>query len=205
MTAGTPDARARGAEGTRTRLLAMALKLFTEHGVEGTSLQMIADALGVTKAAVYYHFKAKDEITEAVVEPALRELKVIVEEAARHRRRGAQIDHVLAGFVDLVVRHRALVALFSSDPGVVRAIEKSLDTHEGFKDGLVSLLVGPDPDTATMVSGLVALTGIAMTGGSPDLAGLDDESLRVALLDVGRKLLGRPRARMSADSVAGDA
>jgi AcrR family transcriptional regulator len=200
MTAGMADARTRGAEGTRTRLLAMALKLFTEHGVEGTSLQMIADALGVTKAAVYYHFKAKDEITEAVAEPALRELKTIVEEAARHRRRGAQIDHVLSGFVDLVVRHRALVALFSSDPGITRAIEKSLDSHEGFKDSLVTLLVGPDPDTATMVSGLVALTGIAMTGGSPDLADLDDKSLRVALLDVGRRLLGRPRLRVSAES-----
>src|ERR1700710_2752779 len=117
MTAGTAAAGARGAEGTRTRLLTTALKLFTEHGVEGTSLQMIADALGVTKAAVYYHFKAKDEITEAVAEPAMRELEVIVEEAAKYRRRGAQIDHVLAGFVDLVIRHRSLVALFSSDPG----------------------------------------------------------------------------------------
>ena len=57
---------------TRTRLLETALELFTRHGVEGTSLQMIADALGVTKAAVYYHFKTKDEITEAVTEPALR-------------------------------------------------------------------------------------------------------------------------------------
>ena len=37
---------------TRTRLLETALELFTTHGVEGTSLQMIADALGVTKAAV---------------------------------------------------------------------------------------------------------------------------------------------------------
>jgi hypothetical protein len=42
---------------------------------------------------------------------------------------------------------------------------------------------------------MVALTGIAMTGGSPDLATLDDESLRHELLDVGRRLLGRPRRK----------
>ena len=67
---------------TRARLLETALGLFTVHGVEGTSLQMIADALGVTKAAVYYHFKTKDEITEAVAEPALRELSAILDRAA---------------------------------------------------------------------------------------------------------------------------
>jgi AcrR family transcriptional regulator len=196
MTVGTPETGTKAGEGTRTRLLTTALKLFTEHGVEGTSLQMIADALGVTKAAVYYHFKAKDEITEAVAEPALRELEIIAEEASKHRRRGAQTDHVLAGFVDLVVRHRSLVALFSSDPGITRAIEKSLDGSGAFnKDRLLALLVGPAPDTAAMVTALVALTGIAMAGGSPDLAELDDDSLRSALLDVGKRLLGRPRTR----------
>jgi AcrR family transcriptional regulator len=195
MTVGTPEVGAKTTEGTRTRLLTTALKLFAEHGVEGTSLQMIADALGVTKAAVYYHFKAKDEITEAVAEPALRELEVIVEEATGFRRRGAQIDHVLAGFVDLVVRHRTLVALFSSDPGITRAIEKSLDGSGGFKGRLLTLLVGPDPEPAAVVTALVALTGIAMAGGAPDLAELDDESLRSALLDVGKRLLGRPRTR----------
>src|SRR3954452_14235643 len=113
-------AEASGQEDTRTRLLKTALRLFAEHGVEGTSLQMIADALGVTKAAVYYHFKAKDEITEAVAAPAVRELDLLVVEAGQQRRRSAQVDHLLEGFVDLVVRHRALVALFSSDPGIGR-------------------------------------------------------------------------------------
>ena len=46
----------------QTRILVAALDLFAEHGVSGTSLQMIADALGVTKAAVYHQFKTKDEI-----------------------------------------------------------------------------------------------------------------------------------------------
>src|SRR5213082_1716562 len=128
------------AEDTRTRLLQTALRLFTEHGVEGTSLQMIADALGITKAAVYYHFKTKAEITEAVAEPVHR--------AAAQKRRGAQVDLLLEGFVDLVIRHRALVALFSSDPGIARAIEKSAHGMEGFKDAFLGILVGPDPDDA---------------------------------------------------------
>ncbi|MEA5364703.1 TetR family transcriptional regulator [Amycolatopsis sp., V23-08] len=184
------------AEDTRTRLLHTALRLFTEHGVEGTSLQMIADALGITKAAVYYHFKTKAELTEAVAEPGIRDLDELVLRAGAQKRRGAQVDLLLEGFVDLVVRHRTLVALFSSDPGLIRAIEKSAHGGmEGFGQALLGILSGPAPDTTSRVNAMVALTGIAMAGGSPDLASLDDEELRTELLDVGRRLLGRPRRR----------
>ena len=185
-----------GHEDTRTRLLATALQLFTAHGVEGTSLQMIADELGVTKAAVYYHFKTKDEITEAVIEPGLRELEAAVEEASRERRPGARVDHLLAGFVDVVVRYRSLVALFSSDPSVARALEKHFVGRDNAMAGLVNILTGgPDPDATHAVAARVALGGIALAGGSPDLTHLDDGTLREALLEVGRRLLGRPRPR----------
>ncbi len=103
---------------TRARLLDTALGLFTVHGVEGTSLQMIADALGVTKAAVYYHFKTKDEITEAVAEPAVGELNTILDRAATIGRPGPRADFIIDGFVDLVIRNRVLVAVLCSDPGV---------------------------------------------------------------------------------------
>ncbi|WP_156763496.1 TetR/AcrR family transcriptional regulator, partial [Mycobacterium scrofulaceum] len=50
----------------RTRVLDAALDLFATHGVSGTSLQMIADAVGVTKAAVYHQFRTKEQIVIAV-------------------------------------------------------------------------------------------------------------------------------------------
>src|SRR4249919_3146625 len=50
------------------RILEATHDLIAEHGVGGTSLQMIADAVGVTKAAVYHQFRAKDEIVIAVTE-----------------------------------------------------------------------------------------------------------------------------------------
>ena len=55
----------------QTRILDAALDLFADHGVSGTSLQMIADAIGVTKAAVYHQFKTKEEIVIAVTEMEL--------------------------------------------------------------------------------------------------------------------------------------
>ena len=51
-----------GQPGTRQRILDVALDLFVEQGYEETSLREIAARVGVTKAALYYHFRSKDEI-----------------------------------------------------------------------------------------------------------------------------------------------
>ncbi|WP_024876065.1 TetR/AcrR family transcriptional regulator [Saccharomonospora piscinae] len=183
------------AEDTRSRLLATALTLFSTHGVGGTSLQMIADELGVTKAAVYYHFKTKDQITEAVAAPALQELIERMAEAGAQRTRGAQIDHALSGFVDIVVRYRSLIALFNSDPGIMRAIDRSLDGVENLAARMRALLVGPDAELAAALTANVTLAGIALAGGAPEQADLDDDVLREHLIDIGRRLLGRPKRR----------
>ncbi|MGW0069548.1 TetR/AcrR family transcriptional regulator, partial [Streptosporangium sandarakinum] len=60
---------------TRTRIQETALRLFTEQGYEATSLREIAEALGVTKAALYYHFKSKEEIITSLVEDRIRTLE----------------------------------------------------------------------------------------------------------------------------------
>jgi AcrR family transcriptional regulator len=55
-----PSRSPRGA--TRERILDVALELFNEQGYDKTSLREIADRLGVTKAALYYHFERKQDI-----------------------------------------------------------------------------------------------------------------------------------------------
>jgi AcrR family transcriptional regulator len=180
---------------TRARLLDTALALFTVHGVEGTSLQMIADALGVTKAAVYYHFRTKDEITEAVAEPAVRELLVMLDHAATINRQGPRTDYLVDGFVDLVVRNRVLVAVLCSDPGVNRTVDRIVHGEQGVMLRLPAMLVGPDADEATYVAAHVSLAGVAMAGGSPAFTGMPDETLRRHLADTMRRLLSRPRRR----------
>ena len=56
-------------EDTRERILTVANELFTEQGYEGTSLREISDRLGITKAALYYHFRSKDEILTTLLNP----------------------------------------------------------------------------------------------------------------------------------------
>lgn len=67
VAAATDPKPRRTESGTRARIQKAALDLFSDHGYEATSLREIAERLGVTKAALYYHFKTKDEILESLV------------------------------------------------------------------------------------------------------------------------------------------
>src|SRR6476659_116583 len=78
---------------TRTRLIDVAVDLFTRHGFAGTSLQMIADELGFTKAAIYHHFRTREQLLTAVLEPILDELRTVVESAEAKRTAHARAGH----------------------------------------------------------------------------------------------------------------
>ena len=54
---------------TRDRILQVALDLFIEQGYDKTSLREIAERVGVTKAALYYHFASKEEIFLTLMQP----------------------------------------------------------------------------------------------------------------------------------------
>jgi TetR/AcrR family transcriptional regulator, cholesterol catabolism regulator len=51
---------------TRARIIEVAARLFAKRGFEGTSLQDVADTVGISKTAIYHHFRSKDEILIAL-------------------------------------------------------------------------------------------------------------------------------------------
>jgi AcrR family transcriptional regulator len=63
---------------TREQIRTVALEMFAERGYEGTSLREIAERLGVTKAAVYYHFKTKEDILASLVTDFLGQLDELI-------------------------------------------------------------------------------------------------------------------------------
>jgi AcrR family transcriptional regulator len=66
---------------TRQRAIEVALELFAAQGYEKTSLREIADRLGITKAALYYHFASKEALLGAIIESVLAPI-----DAAAHLR-----------------------------------------------------------------------------------------------------------------------
>src|SRR5437764_3916998 len=59
------------AGGTRQLILQTAQRLFEERGYDATSLRQIAEAVGMTKAAVYYHYPAKEDLLLELTRPML--------------------------------------------------------------------------------------------------------------------------------------
>jgi AcrR family transcriptional regulator len=104
-----------GASGsTRQRILDIALELFVEHGYDKTSLREIAERLGTTKAALYYHFERKQDILlelhlrlHALGRDALAAFERLPEGQARADAWPDLVDR----FIDEVVENRELVLL----------------------------------------------------------------------------------------------
>jgi AcrR family transcriptional regulator len=173
------------------RIVNAALDLFAEHGVGGTSLQMIADSLGVTKAAIYHQFKTKDEIVLAAAAAELANLEAAVVAAEAEPDRARARDVLVARIVDLAVQRRRMESTLLGDPVIVRFFAH----HEPFRqvmDRLYRLLMGDDagPDARVPAAMLTAAIGGAVM--HPIVAGLDDETLRTQLLRLARRFLDLP-------------
>lgn len=181
--------RAAQAEQTRQQILDTAQRLFIERGYIATSLQMIADELGLTKAAVYYHFRAKVDILHAAMEPGVRRMEALLDEADAMRSRRARIEHVVDGFVDFLVRNRHYAVMASTDPDARHNKTK----HEAVAlhaRGL-ALFYGDTPTPAERVAYSAALF---LPEALPQLVDLTDEALRDALRSTMLRLLRAPRS-----------
>ena len=72
--------------GKRERLIAAALQLLHEQGIERTTLADIAKAADVPAGNVYYYFKTKDEVIGAVIDAHVQQIKTTLAAIeARHR------------------------------------------------------------------------------------------------------------------------
>ena len=186
----------RGPRGTarysaaQNRVIAAAVDLFAEHGVGGTSLQMIANAIGVTKAAVYHQFRTKDEIVLAAAEAGMDRLEATLE--AAEAEEGPEVLDVLLGrLIDLAVDHRRMVGILQGDPVMVRLLVE----HEPFRllmQRLDRLLVGDDPTVDRRVPAAMLTAAIGGAVLHPLVADLDDDALRSNLLELTRRFLQLP-------------
>lgn len=179
----------------RQRLHEAAVRLFVEHGVSGTSLQMIADEVGVTKAAVYYHYRTKDDLVVGVVAPFLDRVFDVVAAARARRGHRAQVETLIDGLVDVVVDVRRLYVVAAVDP-VIAHLNENYPRMREVGDALRDLLAGPDADVERRVSVVFFLSGLVGPIGDPSCRDVPDDELRDLLKGIGRRfLLSRRRSR----------
>ncbi|HZQ30401.1 MAG TPA: helix-turn-helix domain-containing protein [Mycobacterium sp.] len=193
MVSAEPTVRLTGAprSAAQTRVLDAALELISAHGVSGTSLQMIADAVGVTKAAVYHQFKTKDEIVIALTERELDRLADALEAAEAEEDRVRAREVLLTCVVDLAIERRGAVSTLQFDPVIVRLLAEH-KPFEQFISRLYGALLGDGTGAAARVEAAM-LSGVISTAVMhPLVADIDDDELREHVLRYMRRLVDLP-------------
>lgn len=170
------------------RVMEAARELFATHGVSGTSLQMIADHLGVSKAAVYHQFRTKEEITYAVAEAPLRELEDALDRAEATESYEQAVCIVIDRLVDLAVRSRRAMTNLQGDPTMAQFLIDH-PTLADLIDRQHRLFMGTDPTPESRVRTAMVSSALGSAVVHPTVADLDDDTLRDQLTDLAMEFL----------------
>lgn len=164
-----------GKPARREQALSVALELFSRQGFEKTSLRQIAERLGISQAALYYHFPAKDDLLCALVTPLLDRVEQLLGEAPAELGTPAERLSFLEGYLEALLAHPGAVGLLGNDPSVLshpRFGERVNDLNER----LLSRLAGPEPGLPARLRAACALVGIQ--GAAVRFAGTDAATVR---------------------------
>lgn len=172
---------------TRARIQQVSLELFGEQGYEKTSLREVADRLNVSKAALYYHFKTKEDILLSCVEDLMAELDEIIE-WGRTRPATDDTRHELVDrYGEVVLRRASALRFFQQNPASERA---SIGSQ--FKDRmtrLTGLLADPDGPLEQRIRALAAIASLHIAVGVFEDGPYTREQVADAALAVSRELV----------------
>jgi len=165
---------------TRAEIRAVAAELFAQRGFEQTSLREIAERLGITKAALYYHFPSKNELMASLVEPLIEGLRVLAEDVERDGPQDPR--RIVEEFYEICVRHRLVLRGLVRDVHAVQELD-ILPVMVHWRERVDAVLVGSD-DPADRVRAVVALGGLQDTVAVFDdveLSGVRDAAIAAAM------------------------
>ncbi|MEW2378813.1 TetR family transcriptional regulator [Micromonospora sp. NPDC047812] len=171
---------------TRTRILRAALDLFAEHGYQRTSLRQIAERLRLTKAAILYHFPAKEHLLTALIEPLVSDLEALLDAAEAGPAERARWT-VLEGWVDTMLAHRRPLGMLFHD---IALVGRGDTYHRLMRIAMRAndLIAGPDAGSRERVRAVQAVA--ACSDPIVFFTDVPDEVLRADMLDGVRRLLG---------------
>lgn len=173
---------------TRQRIQDVALELFAERGYDKTSLREISERLGVTKAALYYHFKTKEDILVSITDDLNKPVVAIIEWGREQPRTLETKKEILRRYSDALRHAEPLFRFLQENQGSLR----DLSLGQRLKErtfALNDLLVDDDAELADRVRATSAL--FTMHAGMLALRGLDNgpEEKREAVLAVAHEMI----------------
>jgi AcrR family transcriptional regulator len=170
--------------GKRDQILQGALELFVSQGYDSTSLRQIAEQQGLTKAALYYHFPAKELLLVELTRPFMEGLSDLVTE---HRALDQpDPEALLASYLELFITHLDVLALLASDPATLHHPDIG-QRARALVLAIRQLLSGPDPSSERSVRAACAL---GVINAVPQLALDALQSQRAVILAAALGALG---------------
>ncbi|MBM9620144.1 TetR/AcrR family transcriptional regulator [Streptomyces zhihengii] len=175
---------------TRQRIQDVALELFAEQGYEKTSLREIAEALGVTKAALYYHFRTKEDIVISLFRDLTRPMDELLAWGREQPRTLETKTEVLRRYYDALNAAAPLFRFMQENQATMR----ELSIGESFKDRMITMLALFQEDDAAMVDRVRCISALFTLHASmfalKDVKGAPEEK-REAVLEVALGLIAQ--------------
>jgi AcrR family transcriptional regulator len=123
-------------------VLDAAVSAFIEHGYDATSMGLLSERLGLSKAAIYHHFPAKVELLRAALDEALGALEgVLREPAATTGNAEARLAFVLRGAVHVLVDKLPYVTLLLRVRGNSEVERDALGRRREFDRAVTALVL----------------------------------------------------------------
>jgi AcrR family transcriptional regulator len=176
---------------TRARIQQVALDLFTEQGYEKTALREIAERLDVTKAALYYHFKTKEDIVVSIIEDGAAQIDELTEWASGQPRTQETRREIVRRYAALMGGRRQLMRFFQENQPAMRHLPTG-DMMKVRIFRLLDLLTDTDAPLADQLRSRLALFSVHMSMFAlQDKKDVRDEDLNAATLEVALELIDR--------------
>jgi len=142
---------------TRQRIQEVARELFVAKGVASTSLQDIADRLGITKPALYYHFASREELVRSIVAPLIDDGERFI---AEHEASGDNDARaLLEGYFDFHYHHRTELVMLVTELSTLAELGL-IDKLLAWRDRLGKLVFGARPTLAQSTRAVIAFGGL---------------------------------------------
>ncbi|MFJ1458861.1 TetR/AcrR family transcriptional regulator [Nocardia sp. N2S4-5] len=177
---------------TKDAIRDAAIRLFSSKGFDHASLREVADAVGITKASLYYHYASKKDLLLAIIEPIFDDLNAVVAHLDEVPYGPDTVREVLTRQLHTLLRHRTAGAMCVRDTvAIINAIgdryPDMIDMHRRLCDWLSG--ANPTPEQKLRASAALELLGAALWSKelSPDT---EDELIERVLLDAAFGVLG---------------
>jgi AcrR family transcriptional regulator len=138
------------------RIARLALDRFRVSGFVGTSIADLAGALGVSKAAIYYHYRSKDTLLHRLVDPLLDAIDTCIGDHTTPARTPRQL---LGAYLAVLLAHRQVVPLIATDVAVLNHPSIGPRLHSQNQQ-LRTLLTGPNASPSARLRAEAALGAI---------------------------------------------